>query len=105
MPVEPDWQHVPPPDDWFCVASWSAELRFDADASESTLFDWDTEPSFPGLPTRTGTFVFDAFVCVANDSAAAACWFAAVWLEDWMPVEPDPQHAPVLPADCDCVAS
>ena len=21
MPVEPDWQHVPPPDDWVCVAS------------------------------------------------------------------------------------
>ena len=84
--------------------AWLAAFSFCADAFDSTLFVCETGPSFPSLSTRIGTFVFDAPVWVADDSAAASCASAAVWLAVCTPVEPDGQHAPVLPAACDCAA-
>ena len=52
-------------------------FRFAAVADESTLFDWSTEPSSPGLRTRTEIFVFFAPACSAFDAAKASCSLSA----------------------------
>ena len=44
-----------PEPDWLWSASCDVELRFVESAFESALFDWSTEPSLPGLQTRTGS--------------------------------------------------
>ena len=46
---------VDPEPDWLWSASCDVELRFVESAFDSALFDWSTEPSLPGLQTRTGS--------------------------------------------------
>jgi hypothetical protein len=62
-------------------------LRFDAVASESTLFDCETEPSFPGLRTRIETFVLLGLVCAAPAAAPATCPLEADWFTVWLPTD------------------
>jgi hypothetical protein len=78
-----------------------------ADALESTEFVCDTEPPFPGLRTRTDTFTFSGFSCVACDPASAACSFPACWSMVWTPSDGAAgQHVAFgAPADCDCATS
>ena len=54
--VPPAAQRQSPPR-WSWSAFWPVRLTFSAVAFESTLFDWETSPSSPLLPTRTGVFV------------------------------------------------
>ena len=60
-------------------------MRFDADASESALFDCETEPSFPGLRTRIETLVLLGLVCAAPAAAHATCPLEADWFTVWLP--------------------
>ena len=62
---------VPEPPAEFWSAVWPVAFAFAAVALDSTLFDCETEPLFPGLRTRTGMFVLLAPLCVAYDSACA----------------------------------
>ena len=47
------WMSMPEPD-WLCSPSCEVVFLFDASAFEVAEFDWSTEPSLPGLQTRTG---------------------------------------------------
>ena len=62
-----------------CPAFWPVRFEFPAAADEPTLFDCSTEPSLPGLSTRTEMFVFFAPLCSAFDAAAASCSLSADW--------------------------
>ena len=70
---------VPPPPAAACPADWPAALAFAAVASDWTLFDCETSPSSPSLPTRTGVVLFYALDCAAAESAAAPCSLLASW--------------------------
>jgi hypothetical protein len=65
---------------------------FVAVAPDSTEFDCLTEPSLPGLRTRTGVFTFFAPVCVAVETAPAACRLPADCFAIWMSVGPLQPH-------------
>ena len=52
---------------------------FAAIAAEIVVFACDTEPPSPLLPIRTGTFVFEAPICLASDNATAPCLLSAIW--------------------------
>jgi hypothetical protein len=56
---------------------------FVAFAEDVASFDWFTDPSSPGLSTRTETFWFDGCTWVALDEASAACPVSAVWPANW----------------------
>jgi hypothetical protein len=62
-------------------------------ADEAAEFDCDTAPSFPGLSTRTETFLLLGSICFADESPIAAWSVDADWSADWTPEPP-----------CDCVA-
>ena len=59
-------------------------------ASESTEFDWETYPSSPLLPTRTGVFSFDAPDWNAAEKAPADWSLLASWPMAWVPSELQP---------------
>ena len=59
-------------------------LLFDASAVDPTVFDWVTDPSLPGLSTRTGEFEFVAPSWVASEPAAATCALPADCFATWM---------------------
>ena len=69
-------------------ASCFVPFRFAAVASESTLFDCDTCPSSPSLPTRTGVFVLLAPIWNAPDRAIAVWSLFASWPTAWIPEPP-----------------
>src|SRR3982074_1313019 len=48
---------MPPKPPWFWLELWSAPFEFDADASEVAELVCETDPSLPGLSTRTTMFV------------------------------------------------
>ena len=73
----------------FCVAVCVTGAVFCAFAEDSASFDWDTEPPFPGLRTRTERFEFSGWSCFAEDSAVEPCVVSAVCVDDWTP-EPLP---------------
>ena len=64
------------------MAVWVVELvrRVGIDC---TVFDWLTEPSSPGLSTRTSMFVFVGSTCAADEAAPASCAFPADWSVLW----------------------
>jgi hypothetical protein len=62
-----------PPPDWVWVPVCVVAAEFVASADDLALFDWSTEPSFPGLRTRTEMFELLGLICVA-DEAAIAVW-------------------------------
>ena len=68
---------------------------FSAVAFDPTLFDWETSPSSPLLPTRTGVFVLLAPDWSAAESAPADCSLLASWPMAWTPSDAQP-HSPLL---------
>src|SRR5204863_317194 len=60
-----------PVEDWLAVCVGVAV--FVAAAVEAASFDCDTEPSLPGLSTRTEMFWFEGSIWVALDAARAPC--------------------------------
>src|SRR5581483_11493190 len=69
------WIPAEPP--WCWLESWSVSLSFVAFASDDAELVCETDPSSPGLSTRTETFVLLGWICVAPDAAPAACSFVA----------------------------
>ena len=63
---------------------------FSAVAFDPTLFDWETSPSSPLLPTRTGVFVLLAPDWKAAESAPADCSLLASWPIAWVPPDVQP---------------
>jgi hypothetical protein len=87
-PVDPAPQHAGEvPLACACEALWSDEFAFDAFALLSTLFDCETEPSFPGLRTRIPTLVLLGWFCTAPDAAPAAWVLVADWSATCTPVD------------------
>jgi hypothetical protein len=73
-----------------------------AAADDPTVFACDTEPSLPGLSTRTETEVFDGSICVACDSAVASWPVDADWSDVWIgALLPEQPHE--LPPAAVCV--
>ena len=54
-------------------------FEFDDVASEVTELVCVTDPSSPGLSTRTSMFVLLGSTCVAPEAADACCSLVAVW--------------------------
>jgi hypothetical protein len=58
---------------------------------------WVTDPSFPGLSTRTEMFVLLGWTCVVPEADAAVCELPALWV-DVCTVEGEAATAVVAPA-------
>jgi len=95
-----------PEPDWLWSASCDVELRFVESAFESALFDWSTEPSLPGLQTRTGSLELPPELQPHSDSpkswnapeADSAAWpLTQLCPSTWMPMPPPQPHG--LPGD------
>jgi hypothetical protein len=96
------WIPIPEPPDWLCHASWWVEFELSAVAVESAVFDWETEPSSPGLHTRTGVLELPPAwqphserpkSWSAADAAKAPCSFTDFWPATWMPRPPSQPHS------------
>jgi hypothetical protein len=77
-----------------CIAVCETGARFAAVADDEASLDCRTDPSLPGLSTRTEMFELLGSTWTACDFAPASCWVPADWVADWTP----------LP-DCACCAS
>src|SRR4029077_8285192 len=81
-PISLDWPSACPagPDEQphleeacCCVAVCVTGAVLEALASDETSLDCVTDPSLPSLPTLTGWFTLDGWICSALDAAAAPC--------------------------------
>jgi hypothetical protein len=74
---------------WFWLVVCVTGAVFFAVAEDSASFDWDTEPPFPGLRTRTERFEFSGLTWVAEERPIAFCVVSALCVDDCTP-EPLP---------------
>src|SRR6266508_1310319 len=77
----PDLTTQPQPRGSVWVRFWVVDAVFAASADDEASFDCETEPSLPGLSTRTEMFSFEGWTWVALD-AAIAPWVVS---EDCVP--------------------
>src|SRR5205823_3286400 len=70
---------------WFWVAVCVVSALLPAKAEESALLLCVTEPSLPGLSTRTDSFELLGAICFASDSAAAFWSVSADWVDACTP--------------------
>jgi hypothetical protein len=73
----------PQPGLWLWLAVCVVGAVLPALAEEAALFVCVTEPSSPGLSTRTEMSWFEGSTWVAFDAASAAWSVSADWVEDW----------------------
>ena len=73
---------------WSWAAVWPVVAVLPDVACEPALLPCVTEPSLPGLSTRTGRLTLDAPACAASESASASWSVPACCWAVWMPEPP-----------------